>query len=101
MQVKETLQITDRVEGHGEHTSAGGFLLAPGWQAAPAQGGWDLRRDSEQVRVRITGSQPLALSAQERPYHPDFGSEIPVTRLIWQGATTAALEVTTLVEGQS
>jgi uncharacterized heparinase superfamily protein len=93
------LRITDRVAGSGTHRVAGGYLLAPGWQAIAVPGGWSLRHDVEQVQVHVAASRPVELSLQKRAYHPQFGTEHFVPRLAWQIVGPLPVEITIDVKG--
>jgi uncharacterized heparinase superfamily protein len=93
----ETLQITDRVEGRVCRKIEGGWLLAPGWTATPAESGWQLQRDGQSLRVRLQGPTDLRLSLDQRPWHPQFGVEIPTTRLAWRWEGTLPCELMTSV----
>jgi uncharacterized heparinase superfamily protein len=91
----ETLSITDRVEGRGFRKLEGGWLLAPGWTARPAESGWQLQLEGKSLRVRLQGPSDLRLSLEERPWHPRFGVEIPTTRLAWRWEGPLPCEVVT------
>ena len=93
----ETLSITDRLEGRGSHTLQGGWLLAPGWTATPAESGWQLQREGKSLRVRLQGPTDLRLSLETKPWHPRFGVEIPTTRLAWRWEGRLPFEVVTSV----
>ena len=93
----ETLSITDHVEGRGFRKLQGGWLLAPGWTATPAESGWQLQLEGKSLCVRLQGPTDLRLSLEERPWHPRFGVEIPTTRLAWRWEGTLPCELTTSV----
>jgi uncharacterized heparinase superfamily protein len=93
----ETLAITDRIEGNGRHNLEGGWLLAPGWTATPAETGWQLERDGASVRLQLQGPPDLQLSIETRPWHPRFGVEIPTTRLVWHCQGPLPLQLVTTV----
>jgi len=97
------LVVVDRLEGGGEryHEAEGGWLLAPGWSAAPIAGGWELHCGSRTVRVRVDSPAALDLTAEIRPWHPQFGIELPTTRLLWRWKGTLPLEVKTIVESET
>jgi hypothetical protein len=86
----------DRVSGEGEHRVEGGLLLAPGWSAEAAPGGWLLAAGGMRLRVRVRGPEGLALSAEARPYHPEFGTEETTVRLCW--GAVARLPVETVID---
>jgi len=93
-----SLRIDDRIEGKGRHAIEGGLLLAPGWGAVAAPGGWVVRRDGKEVRVRVEGPEGLALREESRPYHPEYGIEIVTTRLTWAIEKELPIEVRTVLE---
>jgi len=93
----ETLSITDRLEGRGSHKLEGGWLLAPGWKATPAESGWQLQREGKSLRVRLQGPTDLRLSLEAKPWHPRFGVEIPTTRLVWRWEGSLPFELMTSV----
>lgn len=97
----DTLTITDRIEGHGSHKLEGGWLLAPGWTATPAEGGWSLQQARHHVHLRLQEPSRLQLSVEKRPWHPRFGIEIPTTRLIWRYAGEMPFELQTSVTAQT
>jgi uncharacterized heparinase superfamily protein len=97
----ETLSITDRIEGSGLRKLAGGWLLAPGWTATPAESGWQLQFEGKSLRVRLQGPTDLQLSLEERPWHPRFGVEIPTARLAWRWDGPLPCELTTTVSRSS
>jgi uncharacterized heparinase superfamily protein len=97
----ETLTITDRIEANGPHKLEGGWLLAPGWTATPAETGWQLERDGTSVRLQLQGPPDLQLSIETRPWHPRFGVEIPTTRLVWRWQGPLPLELVTAVAPSS
>jgi len=77
------LRITDRVDGRGTHSLSGGWLLAPGWSAEAAPGGWRVSRDGQGVSVNVKGPAETKLGLERRPYHPEYGLEIETVRLCW------------------
>jgi uncharacterized heparinase superfamily protein len=93
----ETLAITDQIEGNGSHRLEGGWLLAPGWTATPAENGWRLEREGTAVPLYIQGPPELRLSIETRPWHPRFGVEIPTTRLTWRWQGPLPFQLTTTV----
>jgi hypothetical protein len=92
------LEIIDRIDGRGVHRLEGGYLLAPGWQASPAPGGWRVACEHRDVRVHIAGPPGMTLEMQARPYHPDYGLEETTTRLAWRHDGALPVEVRTRVE---
>lgn len=92
------LDIVDRITGASRHVLTGGLLLAPGWHASAAPGGWDLHGAGETLRVRIHSLQRLALTIEDRPYHPEFGMEVMTKRLCWRLEGTLPVEIATIVE---
>ena len=97
----ETLTITDRVEGTGSHQLEGGWLLAPDWIAAPTEGGWILQHTYHRLRVQLLGPRHLELSLENKPWHPQFGIEIPTTRLVWRYAGALPFELKTSVAAKT
>ncbi|HET6324319.1 MAG TPA: alginate lyase family protein [Planctomycetaceae bacterium] len=91
----ETLSVTDRVEGRGHHKLEGGWLLAPGWTASPAESGWRLQHSGHSVRVRLQGPTEIQLCLETKPWHPRFGVEIPTTRLVWRWEGALPFELIT------
>lgn len=91
------LRIVDSIEGAGTHSVSGGFLLDPGWQVEAIGCGWLLRSHPEVLAVRISGPAGLHLTLEDRPVHPDYGVELPSTRLCWRYYGTLPLEVETEV----
>lgn len=89
-----TLRIVDRLSGSGIHRAEGGFLLAPGWQAAVDESGWRLSRADVQLRMQLVSRRSPERSVEVRPYHPEFGCEQLVNRLAWRmtGQLPAQLE---------
>ncbi len=92
------LSIHDNIEGRGRHRLDGGFLLAPGWTAAPAPGGWMLRNGENCVCVTVQGAERLKRYEELRPYHPDYGCELECTRLGWRLEDHLPAEVVTVLE---
>lgn len=93
------LVVEDRIEGRRSHAVQGGWLLAPGWQATPAPGGWMLRSAGGRVRVRLHSDAPVRCDIQPALVHPDFGVEQETRRLVWQYAGTLPLRVVTRFQG--
>ncbi|MCC6739669.1 MAG: alginate lyase family protein [Planctomycetia bacterium] len=93
------LGITDTVRGSGAHALSGGWLLAPGWTAEEAPGGWRVAKGSRTLSVTVSGPAGLRRSLERRPCHPEYGLEIETLRLGWSlDATTLPVEVRTAVE---
>jgi uncharacterized heparinase superfamily protein len=90
------LKIIDRITGMGPHRISGGYLLAPEWTAEPTPGGWKLAHGATTVEVHIQSSQPLSLTLERRPWHPEYGVEIETNRLTWRCETDLPCEVTTV-----
>jgi uncharacterized heparinase superfamily protein len=91
--------IQDSVSGRGRHLVEGGFLVSPEWTAAAEPGGWLLKNGERTVRVMVRGSQELALFQELRCYHPEYGRELPATRLGWRVQGDLPLTVSTFMEG--
>ncbi|HUQ72419.1 MAG TPA: alginate lyase family protein, partial [Planctomycetaceae bacterium] len=89
------LKIIDRITGTGMHRVSGGYLLAPEWTAKPAPNGWQLTNGTTTVNVHIESTQPVALSIERRPWHPEYGVEIETNRLTWRIESSIPVEVTT------
>jgi hypothetical protein len=92
------ITITDSVGGRGAHAIEGGYLLNPEWSVQPVGDGWIARAGSGAVRVTIGGPAGIRLSAEPRPYHPEFGKEESTTRLTWRYDGPLPAEVTTRLE---
>jgi uncharacterized heparinase superfamily protein len=88
------LRVTDHIAGSRRHRVAGGVLLAPNWTAEAMGGGWRLNQDSETVQVQVRGPERLALAAERRPCHPEYGREVETTRLTWRAEGECPVEVT-------
>ncbi len=93
------LALTDRVEGGCRHHVDGGFLLAPGWTAVAAAGGWLLTSGASRVRLTMRVPQGAKLYEERRLYHPEYGREIECTRLSWRLEGGLPVEVVTVAEG--
>jgi hypothetical protein len=92
------LVIIDQVEGRSRHQVEGGWLLEPCWSATPNASGWTLRNGDRHVTVTVHAPADLELSLESRPWHPQFGLEVPTVRLAWRWYGELPLEVTTTVE---
>jgi uncharacterized heparinase superfamily protein len=92
---RQTIRITDQVQGLGKHTLEGGWLLAPPWQATATETGWTLQHGRHTVRVCVAAKQPVQLSVERRPWHPEYGCEIETSRLVWRVTTELPFEVVT------
>ncbi|MEK7469139.1 MAG: alginate lyase family protein [Planctomycetota bacterium] len=93
------LKVTDLVEGQGSHALNGGWLLAPGWQAEAAPGGWRLSMEGARVSVHVNAPAGMALTAEKRACHPEYGLEIETTRLCWNlAASRLPAQIVTVVE---
>lgn len=78
------LEVEDRIEGAGRHRLEGGWLLAPGWSAEEAPGGWKVKKDGLRLRIMVSGPEGLSRSIAKAAYHPEFGREEQTTRLQWR-----------------
>ena len=87
--------VSDHIVGGDRHRLEGGWLVAPEWSVNPLDDGWVLCRDDTQVSVNVRGPDGLRLSQERRPYHPEFGVEIPTWRLTWHWEGALPMEVTT------
>ncbi len=97
VQVADTdgLTIEDQLAGSGSHSVSGGYLLNPGWHATEHDHGWMLRHDSgTRLFVGIKSNVMIHKSVEERPSYPEYGIEVPTTRLCWsyQGQFPARIE---------
>ena len=92
-----TLRVADVIEGGGQHTVSGGYLLEPCWQVEPIEDGWRLRSGSTDLSIGITGSMPLELTTESRPVHPHFGVVTESQRLCWRCEGELPLRVETEV----
>jgi hypothetical protein len=95
---EDRLQVVDRIEGRQSHEVAGGWLLAPGWRAAPQSGGWSISGHGSELVLTIHSPQSLQLSAQPAKVRFEYGAETESTRLVWNYAGPLPLEVTTVIE---
>jgi uncharacterized heparinase superfamily protein len=95
------LEISDRVDGKQRHRIEGGFLLAPGWQAAPCPSGWNVSNGDQQVRITVSSVANVQLLREPRVTHPQFGLELETTRLSWRWDGVPPVEVLTTVEADS
>jgi uncharacterized heparinase superfamily protein len=91
-------RVSDTVSGRGTHSIEGGYLLGTEWTAHPAGEGWLIRTESNAIRLTVRGPTGLRLSAESRPYHPEFGKEEMTTRLNWRYDGPLPVEVTTHLE---
>ncbi|HTC20177.1 MAG TPA: alginate lyase family protein, partial [bacterium] len=80
---KNIFQLTDQVSGSGVHSLCGGFLLAPGWEGSAQAEGWKIRGKNKSLFFHLQGPSGLKWGVQTAVYHPQFGVEIPVSRLVW------------------
>jgi len=92
------LKVVDHVSGQGRHRIAGGFLIAPDWNAEVVDGGWRLTCGALAVEVRTKASQPVERSVQRRPWHPEYGLEIDTARLTWCCETELPFEMQILFD---
>ena len=76
--------ITDTITGAGNHMVEGGFLVHPAWDVLENEDGWDLRCDDQRLRVSVYGSNPVVLTTEVKPIHPDYGIESFAKRLTWR-----------------
>jgi uncharacterized heparinase superfamily protein len=80
---KNLFRLNDEVAGSGEHFLSGGFLLAPGWEGSAGDKGWEMRGKNKALFFHLQGPSGLKWSVEKALYHPQFGMEIPVSRLVW------------------
>jgi uncharacterized heparinase superfamily protein len=93
------LVIRDEVLGSGKHTVEGGYLLAPGWRAAARPNGWQLDgADRLQVKIITNSTHELSLAREQRLAHPNYGIEVPCTRLSWRLDGCLPMVVKTVVD---
>ena len=92
------LHICDRVTGRGAQKVSGGFLLSEHWRATRTDSGWLLDSPHNKLRVRISGPPQLQWRTVARPLHPDYGVEVPTSRLEWNYAGPLPIEVHIRVE---
>lgn len=78
------LAILDHIGGTGDHSAAGGYLLAPGWNVTPISRGWVVSCNDKQIRIALDSALPLKLKMELVPWHPEYGCEILTTRLVWE-----------------
>ncbi len=92
----KTLEIRDELIGEGQFRAEGGFLLAPEWTAEVLPAGWLLRHTETRLRVEIRPQQSIEFDVVSRPWHPEFGREVPTQRLVWSGNITLPFRLTTV-----
>jgi hypothetical protein len=92
------LVITDNIAGHRRHRLEGGFLLGPGWTAAPSEGGWVVTNGASRVRLMVRGAEGLQRREERRPYHPEYGCEIECIRLSWRLEDELPVEIVAVAE---
>lgn len=95
------LRIVDQIDGKGTHRLSGGYLIAPEWTITPQTHGWRLENDGRAVDIRIDGNQPLTLSMETQPWHPEYGLEVETKRLVWRCETALPAEIVTLIRPAS
>lgn len=78
------LEVEDQISGEGRHRLEGGWLLAPGWSAEEAPGGWKVEKNGLRLRIMVSGPAGLSCRIAKAAYHPEFGLEEQTTRLLWQ-----------------
>ncbi|MHB1421811.1 MAG: heparinase II/III domain-containing protein [Gemmataceae bacterium] len=93
-----SLTLTDAITGRGDHLVQGGLLLSPEWTATAGAGGWLLENGGLSLRVTVRGPEGLVLTEERQPYHPDYGREVPTTRLSWRVRGRLPVEVLTVIE---
>jgi uncharacterized heparinase superfamily protein len=81
---KNLFKLTDQVPGSGEHSLSGGFLLAPGWEGSAGEQGWEIKGKNQALFFHLQGPSGLKWSVEKALYHPQFGVEVPVSRLVWE-----------------
>lgn len=89
------LRINDQVQGTGAQTLAGGWLLSPEWRVAAQESGWKLSSGARSLAVQVDAKQPVTLSVVERPWHPEYGLEVPAPRLMWRATAELPFDLTT------
>jgi uncharacterized heparinase superfamily protein len=77
------LTVLDEVNGNGYHQLSGGWLLAPGWDAIWKDGGWELAKGDMRLMMKVKGPLGMKVTIDKMSYHPEFGLEIMVNRLVW------------------
>ncbi len=80
---KNVFKLTDRVSGSGEHSLSGGFLLAPGWEGTAGEEGWKIMGKNRSLFFHLKGPSGLKWALEKAFYHPAFGVEVPVSRVVW------------------
>jgi hypothetical protein len=61
--------------------------------------GWQLRHGTDQVRVSIESSRPIALDCHKAAVHPSYGLHVETIRLVWRYTGPLPLRVATHVTG--
>lgn len=90
-----TLEISDEIIGEGRHRLEGGFLLAPEWSATLTPHGWALRHSNASLAVHLHANQQVDVQVATRPWHPGFGREVTVQRLVWSANATTPFRLQT------
>jgi uncharacterized heparinase superfamily protein len=94
-----TLEIEDRIEGQGTHHVAGGFLVDPQWTCATKDDGWRMASANQSLTVQVVSDREIARSIEGRVVHPDYGIELPASRLTWSYDGVLPLRVRVLFQG--
>ena len=76
--------IEDEVSGAGSHELEGGLLIEPAWEVRTDGAGWIAELDGLRVAIGVAGDDRPELFAEQRQYHPDYGSERRATRIGWR-----------------
>ncbi len=79
---QRVLRVDDTLEGTSSAALDGGWLLHPSWTATALADGWVLAGQGR-IMVSIVGPGGLRLSIERAMWHPDFGVEVPTSRLVW------------------
>ena len=97
----QRLVIRDRCDGEGAHRLSGGWLLGPGWEVKPSDGGWRVYRpELGALNIRVQGPPGIKLDLSPRWYHPEFEMEMVTRRLAWTVETELPAEITTVHEAE-
>jgi len=91
------LRIVDQIDGRGTHRLSGGYLIHPDWTVTPQANGWRLTRGEIVIDVYIEGRNPLTLSVEKQPWHPEYGLEIETNRLVWRTEATSPTDIITII----
>ncbi len=88
-------QVTDRVEGSGTRAVETGWLIHPEWKVTEQSEGWTLEGPGGRATVAVKLPPGGRRFRDQQPWHPEFGKELPATRIGWRQAGVLPIEVAT------